>query len=443
MTLKPPGGSNPTAVSTATINLRSHGLTTGGSINAAVSSALAALPTGKGTVLIPPGTYTASTPIALSNGVRLEAEGGGPQRWRSTTHPVRINYTGTEAAIKVQPPIGANRESVEIVGIHFDGTGASGSVDGLLLDASATPGDVYIEGVLVERCTFSNFPRYQTRIYGQAFDLTFRRCAFNNPDRAADNLVHCDVANGITSPSQILFDDCFWALYTSGKWCFHDDAATVSTVRFSNGTIAPYVNSATGANGISKLAGGLQVIGTHIEGLGTDKTQIGVRYSGVLGALILPSYCGLLSTGVEIGNSGAKTQKARGAVIGGSVSGNAIDITVWESGSRRGTIILGGGEHDDTPPILNDRRLSVDGIKEVLNLTGSSAAWPNAQIFSPPIQLDGFNGDGYLELREQAVATPAPAANYARLVCEDDGSGKTRVGVRFATGAVQWFATEP
>jgi hypothetical protein len=442
----PVGAVTPVAVlREAPLNLADprFGLENGGNIATALGLAQAALGTSGGAIAVPPGEYTATTPLAFTEGQRFEAVGGGHQRWRSTRNPVKINYTGTEAAVKVQPAAGANRESVELVGIHFDGAGATGSVDGLLLDGSATPGDVYIEGVLIDRCTFTNFPRYQARLYGQVFDITFRRCAFNNADRTADNLVHCDVANAITSPSQLLFDDCFWAPYTAGKWCFHDDAAVVSTVRFTNGTMAPYVNANPGANGISKLAGGLQLLGTHIEGLGTDKSQIGVRYSGVLGALILPSYCGLLSTGVEVGNSGAKTQKARGAVIGGTVSGNTVDVRVWEGGSRRGTVILGGGEHDDTPPVVEDLRLSSDGIKEVLNLTGSSAAWPSAQIFSPPIQLDGFNGDGYVEFREQAVATPAPAANHARIVCEDNGAGKTRVGVRFATGAVQWFATEP
>jgi hypothetical protein len=28
-------------------------------------------------------------------------------------------------------------------------------------------------------------------------------------------------------------------------------------------------------------------------------------------------------------------------------------------------------------------------------------------------------------------------------VCEDNGAGKTRVGVRFSSGVVQWFATQP
>lgn len=424
------------------VNLGHYGLVNGGNIATALTAAQSDIGSNAATISVPAGAYTHSTSLVLTEGQRLEAQGGSTQRWRSTRNAVKISYTGTGAAVKVQPGIGENRESVEIAGIHFDGTGASGSVDGLFLDGSATPGNVYIEGVLIDRCAFTNFPRYQARLYGQVFDITFRHCAFNNAARAADNLVHCDVANATTSPSQLTFDDCFWALYTASKWCFYDGGATVSTARFTNGTVAPYVNATPGANGIAKLAGGLQVIGTHIEGLGTDKTQTGIRYAGVLGALLLPSYCGLLSIGVEIGDPNAKANKARGAVIGGTVGGNATDIKIYETGSRRGTVILGGGEHGDTPPVVSDVRLSNDGIKEVLNLTGSST-WPNAQIFSPPIQLDGFNGDGYLEMREQAVATPAPAANYARIVCEDNGAGKTRVGVRFSSGVVQWFATQP
>lgn len=42
------------------------------------------------------------------------------------------------------------------------------------------------------------------------------------------------------------------------------------------------------------------------------------------------------------------------------------------------------------------------------------------------------------------IASPgAPAANTARLYCEDNGSGKSRLVVRFPTGAVQVIATEP
>jgi hypothetical protein len=53
----------------------------------------------------------------------------------------------------------------------------------------------------------------------------------------------------------------------------------------------------------------------------------------------------------------------------------------------------------------------------------------------------GTNG-GSLELREQ-TAPAAPAADRARIWIEDNGSGKTRLMIRFATGAAQQIAIEP
>ena len=48
----------------------------------------------------------------------------------------------------------------------------------------------------------------------------------------------------------------------------------------------------------------------------------------------------------------------------------------------------------------------------------------------------------YAELHE-VTAPAAPAANRARVFVEDDGAGKTRVMVRFATGATQQIAIQP
>lgn len=48
----------------------------------------------------------------------------------------------------------------------------------------------------------------------------------------------------------------------------------------------------------------------------------------------------------------------------------------------------------------------------------------------------------YLDIAEMS-APAAPSANTARLYVEDNGSGKTRLCVRFPTGAVQVLATEP
>lgn len=49
----------------------------------------------------------------------------------------------------------------------------------------------------------------------------------------------------------------------------------------------------------------------------------------------------------------------------------------------------------------------------------------------------------YLEAVERAEAAPAPSANRFRLWCEDNGAGKTRLMVRFATGEPVQLAIEP
>jgi hypothetical protein len=48
----------------------------------------------------------------------------------------------------------------------------------------------------------------------------------------------------------------------------------------------------------------------------------------------------------------------------------------------------------------------------------------------------------YQEMTEMA-APSAPGANGARFYAEDNGSGKTRLCAKFASGAAQCFATEP
>jgi len=55
--------------------------------------------------------------------------------------------------------------------------------------------------------------------------------------------------------------------------------------------------------------------------------------------------------------------------------------------------------------------------------------------------LTAFPG-GALQITEM-TAPSAPAANNATIYAEDDGGGKTRLMVRFATGAAQQIAIEP
>lgn len=105
------------------------------------------------------------------------------------------------------------------------------------------------------------------------------------------------------------------------------------------------------------------------------------------------------------------------------------------------------------PPILTDGGASVT---EIATLHISGAATPiggaNAHsLFIPsgPVFIAetidcnaNILMDGFLEMLEMS-APAAPAANQARLYIEDNGSGKTRLMVKFNTGAAQQIAIQP
>jgi hypothetical protein len=84
----------------------------------------------------------------------------------------------------------------------------------------------------------------------------------------------------------------------------------------------------------------------------------------------------------------------------------------------------------------------------VFPATGSLQFNGRARIASPAlgiVRLTEHNGAnaGALELPEWAAAPAAPATNSVRIYAEDNGSGKTRLMARFATGAAVQIAIEP
>ena len=56
--------------------------------------------------------------------------------------------------------------------------------------------------------------------------------------------------------------------------------------------------------------------------------------------------------------------------------------------------------------------------------------------------IDDEQALGFLEFDEQGSVPAAPAANAVRLYAQDNGSGKTRIVARFATGADVVLATQ-
>jgi hypothetical protein len=73
----------------------------------------------------------------------------------------------------------------------------------------------------------------------------------------------------------------------------------------------------------------------------------------------------------------------------------------------------------------------------------TSAVTASATIPSADVAFTNIAGQtGYHEMVEM-TAPSAPAANTVRVYAEDNGSGKTRLMARFATGVAQQIAIEP
>jgi hypothetical protein len=343
-------------------NVMQQGATGNGTTNdyTAIAAAITAATVNGGIVYFPRPSvaYRFDTTLTLPDNVKLMGE-SSPNRWRSTKNGVLLDYRGSGSAITIAPAAANGIDSVQLSGLQIKGNNASAGTIGLYLNATAA--NSYIEGILVENCSFIDFPENQVRHDGTVFDVTYSHCTFMNPNVTASHNVL--IQNG--QPSQITFDDCFNVAYTAGTWCVR--ATVGDNLRFIGGTVAPY-NDAAGANGIYAV-GGLFIYGTHIEGpLNSQTTTIGIQYLGSNGAYISPSLCAFFGTGIKIGDGTASA--ARGWVISGNVGNNNIaaggtaDVHVTAGGSRIGTI-----EHlgfaNGAPTIVDERRTS-DGVAEVM-----------------------------------------------------------------------------
>jgi hypothetical protein len=363
----------------------------------AIAAALAAVPAAGGDVLIPHG-LSYDTTITLTDGVRLLGA-GAQQRWRSSASGTKLTYTGTGQAVRIANPSTGTREAIELHNLRFDGTTRTGSVDGLVIDGLAGDATKYVEGVKLIDCAFTNFPRYQARLDGLLIDIIFERCALNNVGVPNSfDLVHA-VQSGDPNEvvTQLSFNECLLAQYGTeassgaGAWCYRGDAANV---RFVGGTAT--TNGQAGGSGIwvAGASGALTLIGTHLEGINTSLTGIGIRRSGVSGSFIAPSYCAAFDIGVQIGDPTAAATGAVDTTIAGMVGGNNTDIQIRNGGSRRGTKILATGESTGNPPTVSDLRRTTDGEWELywLHPRGAivmprvaAASAPNSSLYTSTV----------------------------------------------------------
>jgi hypothetical protein len=115
------------------------------------------------------------------------------------------------------------------------------------------------------------------------------------------------------------------------------------------------------------------------------------------------------------------------------------------TGATRNLVIRGGANPSSQGQILISTALTT--IAYELGIAASPATSVRAALQTPAdnvLSLRGISGGvgGSFELWEM-TAPAAPTANRVRIYAEDDGTGKTRLMARFATGAAQQIAIEP
>lgn len=84
------------------------------------------------------------------------------------------------------------------------------------------------------------------------------------------------------------------------------------------------------------------------------------------------------------------------------------------------------------------QRLQLKGVKDDRNGT----TYQVVRVDSSGNAIDDEQALEFLEFDEQGSVPSAPAANAVRLYAQDNGSGKTRIVARFATGADVVIATQ-
>lgn len=90
---------------------------------------------------------------------------------------------------------------------------------------------------------------------------------------------------------------------------------------------------------------------------------------------------------------------------------------------------------------MSDSSITRVGTDPTLQISGDVQI--GNTLLTPRVSMLATDGTGVLRFAEQTVDPAAPSANQARLFARDNGSGKTQLCIRFATGAVQVIATEP
>lgn len=439
----------------------------------AIATALAAMPAAGGTIVLPRGAGVFDAPwpsLAGRRGITFRGQGGGPHPLGFGTGTV-IVYRGSSA------PFIDLRGAATIQFHAIDLRYSSGALTGHFIDLRGTVG-------------------------GDTHDVLFRWC--NIGDQLPYTLCSAASLLALDKSNSITLDHCW--LWGAQNLIRGRDTEYVVAFRMIGGGLINSTDAHIRNGGESWTFIGV-AIEPRLDGRAAFyKHDTGNQSTGWLlagcwagdfftpgGALIEwfgtglhidgGTYRWVLADGtlIKLGNDATENNMNDIAFNGYAQGAGASSVFDFGAGSGHSRVHLGGyrnniAEHTGgTPPTDYSVRgatgfscrggLSIGGVAPapapggiLLDRTGAESfvRWrrndtPGAQLrivavdATPGLAVtnDTGAGGGFLSFREMVTPPAAPATNDARLFLEDNGAGKTRLMVRFATGAPQQIAIEP
>lgn len=189
---------------------------------------------------------------------------------------------------------------------------------------------------------------------------------------------------------------------------------------------------------VASAVTGLSITG-NASGSGVTLTALGGTNETIF---ITPKGTGKVIDSRTIGSAGSVTWYLENLSSGGAAS-----FQLYNSGGEGLVAIIGSSAYGSTIAGITRNRLSVirtDATNGLMLGTNTGAPLyfiTNTAVVGSFLSGGGFTQVGYHEMTEM-TAPAAPATNSARFFLEDNGAGKTRFMVQFATGVAQQLAIE-
>jgi hypothetical protein len=452
------------------VNVLDFGATGNGTTDdtAAIQAAINSLSSTGGKVHIPVGVYLISSPIELSTGsasrsIILYGDGTGQVNNVTNSATVISNSANTNCLV-IRGLGGDGVRDLSIID-SFSGTRTTGN--GIHVNRAGTPNgnstfevsNVHVadhfNGFYMARPVLSLLSNciargnlnhgyfFDTDVSGSGTSVQFSSCWAQGSGVDGYN---------IDGSQYILFNNC--AVDNSGRYGYHVDnsgGVNPNGVTFigcgAEGNTDDNYNirdmsalSIIGGSSVTSSADGIHLVnvnGGFIAGTKlSSNTGYGLNIDNTCTNITSVSPNFISNTAGEINDTGNKhvgINSADAGVI--STSGTAANPAyTFGADPDTGLYLLADGQLGIT--VAGTRKYRINA--SALSPSDSKAADIGSSTY--PFQ----NGYIYEFIQGEEISEPAAGpANTGRLFYKDNGSGKTQLCVRFATGATQVLATEP